>query len=234
MRRNGFRKYNRIDLFNVIKHIGSILLFTIFALGFALGSFVLWVFLHSAQIKLFGNEDMILLSPGTFAYNYGVPITVVLFIILVIMMLALREYKSMIKYFLILFLLWIFCFFNTFFSYTVFNENNIFHRSIKHPLGITYSYSDVKEVSVYSTIQLFSRYSDNEIMHYDLVMKDGNRINLIPIKLTGYETSTDIYGFGRIESKIQNVPHFVKRDFLEHSYEARKYPWRYSNFKVVD
>lgn len=234
MRRNGFRNYNRVNLFNVIRHIVSILVFTIIAVGIGFGSFILWAFLHSSQIKLFGTEGMILLSPGTFAYNHGAPLTVILFIILVIMLFISRAVRSVRKYFLILLLLWIFCFLNTFFSYTVFNEDNIFHRSIKHPLGITYSYSDVKEVSVYSTINILSRYSYHDIEHYDLVMKDGNRINLIPLKLTGYETSFDIYGFGRLESKIQNVPHFIKRDFLEESYEARKYPWRFTNFKVVE
>lgn len=234
MRRNGFRKYNRVDLSEIIGYIVGFVILIVFVIGIGFLSSIFWAFLYSLQIRFFGNKGMILLSPGTFAYNHGVPLTVILFIILVIMLFISRAVKKVRKYFLILFLLWIFCFANTFFPYTVFNEDNIFHRSIKYPLGITYSYSDVKEVSVYSTIDLLSRYSDNDIIHYDLVMKDGNRINLIPIKLTGYETGNDIYGFGRIESKIQNVPHFVNRDFLEQSYEARKYPWRFTNFKVVE
>lgn len=98
MGRNGLRNYNQVGLPEIIGYIVGFAILIIFVIGIGFLASIFGAFLYSKQIRFFGNQEMILLSPGTFAYNHGVPLTVIISIFLIIMMFISRAIKNARKY----------------------------------------------------------------------------------------------------------------------------------------
>lgn len=222
---NRKRLYLEDVLMNATGLIAAIAIVGIFALASLYLKYSIYLF----QVKLFGNDGMLLLSPGVFSRHYGAVLFLILSIVIALLAFLGTEKKSIT--YIAFVILWLVCTAYTLLSYSVFNNDTIFTRSPLNIFGTTYSYNDVKEVSVYDTADLLSKHRRRRVLHYDIVMKDGHKLNLLTPELSirgRYNTRAML----RVEERLNNVPHFISYDVYNGN-EWRYLHWLFYNYQVV-
>lgn len=223
---NRKRLYLEGVFMNAVGLIAAIAIIGIFVLASIYMKYCIYLF----QVKLFGNEGMLLLSPGVFSRHYGADHFLILSIVIVLLTFFGTEKKSITYIGFVI--LWLVCTSFTLLSYSVFNNDTIFTRSPLNIFGTTYSYYDVKEVRVYDKVDLLSKHRRIRVLHYDIVMKDGHKLDLLApvLSIRGrYNTRAML----RVEERLNSVPHYISYDVYNGN-EWRYLHWLFYNYQVVE
>jgi|GEM_PF-3531982 len=118
---------------------------------------------------------------------------------------------------IIVYILIIFGFIDTFIDYSIIYEGRIFNRNAAYIWGKYYNYSDIKEVTADER---------KDYLYYDLIMKDGTTIDLTSIK-SNYRYVPEV------ELHISNnVPHLLYNRNILYEYHFPDYISK--RFKIAD
>lgn len=196
--------------------IVTIIIMTIFLLLLLRGGYISYWLIR----KVFLNDKTIIIVPSFFFFNFGLLFficTLGLTIIFADTMLT-GPYKinnaAIIMPLLII--LTCICFWGSFFSFSIFEDEKIICRNIFHIHKKTFNYSDIIKVKVY--IQYHNMYLTLNRLRYVIELKDRTKIDINTLQLHKRQIkdkrgTISLKKILLIESKIgRYVPHTITSD----------------------
>lgn len=166
------------------------------------------------QTLLLSNDSTIFINPTSFSSFWGIVLFPLFTGILLYLFFKYRRMFLDLRY-LVALVVWVTTFYFILFGHTRFDQESFFHKSMLHPLGKTYEYSDIAKVDLYVLRERF-----NGGLKYRLTLKDNTKIYVRPTK---FDIRRFEFGNRDFEKllKLQNtivspVPFIVRgRDFPE-------------------
>lgn len=153
--------------------IENVIILIFIALYYFLNDYITSYFL-SVQAKILGGENQILTSPGFFTYRLiGLVVSMFIFVICCFIFDKSEERRTKISYIVVIILLTI-SIFTCLLSVNVFFKDKIIKYGIRNPVGKTYEYKDINNV----TLSVSSGRKMGVSIEYILHMSDGEAINM--------------------------------------------------------
>lgn len=180
------------------------------------------------QKKIYGSGDMLYFTEGLFSQSICAAIILILLAIVYVFIFRkdIIQYRKIKLGLIITSVAAVILFILAFFNATVFYGNKIVDYSLSSISGKTYSYKDVKKVTMGKATSTDSKVN----IFYDLSMQDGNVLSLRAVP-------GDMKCINAVEEKIDmSIPHIINKTDYDYMIKQKiALPENFQeNFKVTD